>query len=59
MNIRRWHGKRPNHTPKCSVCGKFIPYQELLEDKASARLITPLSEVSKEEIEFLCVDHAK
>jgi hypothetical protein len=40
---------------KCSSCGKFISYNDFINGSASMKMITPDSEYSIEEFEYLCI----
>jgi hypothetical protein len=42
---------------KCTICGKYIAYQDIIDKKASTVLVSPLSEFSDERIEAFCKDH--
>ncbi len=46
-------------TLKCDICGRFISYTDLENNKAIHRMITPDSVVSEENFETLCRDHYK
>lgn len=45
------------HSIKCTICGKYIAYQDIIDKKASTVLVSPLSEFSDERIEAFCKDH--
>lgn len=42
---------------KCDVCGKFISYADLEENKATVRMVTPDSAYTSEQYESLCKKH--
>lgn len=44
-------------TPQCDICGKFIGLKDLIEGKASIKLISVDSEYTSEEYETLCKKH--
>jgi CRISPR/Cas system-associated protein Cas10 (large subunit of type III CRISPR-Cas system) len=44
---------------RCEVCGRFISYDDIEDDKAIHRMITPDSDMSCEEFETLCSKHYK
>ncbi len=44
---------------KCDICGKFIPYKELMDGTSLHHMITPDSDWSSEEWESLCKKHYK
>ena len=48
------------HVPwnRCDVCGRFIPFDDFSEGRASHREITPSSAISNEEWETLCKKHS-
>jgi hypothetical protein len=42
---------------RCDVCGRFIPANDFVEEKAARWLVTPDSDCSKETYETLCAKH--
>lgn len=44
---------------RCDECGRLIGYDDLMNETATRRLLTPDSEFTQEEWETLCKRHAK
>ena len=43
---------------RCDECGKFIPYEDFADGKASHKIVTPESLKTRETFETLCRNHA-
>lgn len=39
---------------KCTVCGRFIPFEDFNDKKAFSKLVSPESAFSVERIEYFC-----
>jgi hypothetical protein len=46
-----------NRNLRCDVCGRFIPVQDFIDEKAERRLIYPDAEGTREAWETLCKEH--
>jgi hypothetical protein len=44
---------------RCDVCGRFVSLDDLAERRATRRLVTPLSDFTREEYETICERHSR